>query len=329
MTKTATTLCLCSLGIVVFSLGCTAESPEGPGEISKDEARVMQGKADGFDFCDWFGWYGDGECDEFCPEPDPDCEGTCTTDADCPQIVCVRAPCPSSVCVDQQCVIDNPEDSCGAGERECATCNGNSTCTPHGVSCPLVNCGPERCGGIAGLTCSNPDDYCDYGDTCGRGDQMGECSERTTACPRHLDPVCGCDGNTYGNSCNAAASGVSVEYEGECVDPGRCEPGERECGTCNGNFVCTPVGTSCPLVRCADPVQSCGSRGQAPCPSGEFCRWEESAICGATDLPGTCAEIPTVCTREYRPVCGCDNNTYSNRCGAEAAGVSVAHDGAC
>lgn len=28
-----------------------------------------------FDLCELNGWYGDGECDDFCPEPDPDCVG--------------------------------------------------------------------------------------------------------------------------------------------------------------------------------------------------------------------------------------------------------------
>lgn len=43
--------------------------------MTKDEARAQAaaGKADHVDWCDVFAWYGDGECDDFCANPDPDC----------------------------------------------------------------------------------------------------------------------------------------------------------------------------------------------------------------------------------------------------------------
>ena len=56
--------------------------------------------------------------------------------------------------------------------------------------------------------------YCHYPDGACQG--PGACEERPEVCPYLWDPVCGCDGETYANSCIAAAAGVSVDYYGEC-----------------------------------------------------------------------------------------------------------------
>ncbi|WP_300544796.1 Kazal-type serine protease inhibitor family protein [Maricaulis sp.] len=80
--------------------------------------------------------------------------------------------------------------------------------------------------------------------------------------------------------------------------------------------------------------ESCGGftrpgRMCAGAPETAYCRYEPAAMCGAADAPGTCQPRPQVCTREYRPVCGCDRRTYGNACTAASAGVSVVHEGAC
>ena len=39
---------------------------------------------------------------------------------------------------------------------------------------------------------------------------------RDTPCPEIYDPVCGCDGATYSNSCKASVSGVTSFVPGIC-----------------------------------------------------------------------------------------------------------------
>lgn len=75
----------------------------------------------------------------------------------------------------------------------------------------------QACGGLAGLACDEGE-FCNYPPSaqCGAADQTGFCETPPDVCTAVYDPVCGCNGMTYGNACEAAASEVSVVSEGPC-----------------------------------------------------------------------------------------------------------------
>jgi hypothetical protein len=156
----------------------------------------------------------------------------------------------------------------------------------------------ETCGGKTGATCE-ANQYCNYPPeaSCGRFDATGKCTDipKGGACDAIYDPVCGCDGKTYGNSCEATLAGVSIDHDGEC----------KAAGTICGGF----IGTQCD--------------------AGQYCDYPPEMACGIADGSGVCKDIPEACTTQFDPVCGCDGNTYGNACEAASKGTGVMSKGAC
>ncbi len=138
------------------------------------------------------------------------------------------AGCAAPVCTDlpSNCHYDSSLEPCRCGMI---------VCDP-----PATPCSPA-CGARS---------FCEYpADTCGASGG-GACTPVPDVCIDLFDPVCGCDGHTYSNACQAEAASQSIAFHGPCATPTDCRttgcPSGSSCMTCRGSGpVCLSDGTVC------------------------------------------------------------------------------------
>jgi hypothetical protein len=166
-------------------------------------------------------------------------------------IRCIQAPCPSTTAhtlnsADKQNIIDAildqtsvpaDQDTLDRASTAIGTTDGLIVagglllpkCIPNSQCGPKVNASEiflkvvrregKGCGSRGLPYTCNSGQFCSYTPTaiCGWADAAGKCAYKPEACIKIYQPVCGCDGQTHGNSCMAASAGTSVASQGACA----------------------------------------------------------------------------------------------------------------
>ncbi|MEE9296824.1 MAG: hypothetical protein V3W34_17915 [Phycisphaerae bacterium] len=151
------------------------------------------------------------------------------------------------------------------------------------VNNTIEPCG-QICGGIQGIPCDDPAEFCKLGIGRCCCDFQGICTPMPKGCFDVWDPVCGCDGVTYGNECEADAVGVSIDHLGECETGACCLPNAAGLPSCvittqheclNEGGAYQGHGTTCP----SDFTTPCGVPAGACCFSAPG---DPNAVCSVT-----------------------------------------------
>lgn len=148
-------------------------------------------------------------------------------------------------------------------------------------------------------------------------------------CPTVFDPVCGCNGISYSNACEAQALGGVLQWtEGACAALPCADLAGIDFGLCEMAMGVARIDGSCQFVSGCGAVVGGVNYAPAFFESFESCILACATTCVDAQLLQLGATI--FCAEEFDPVCGCDGSTYSNTCEAMyIGGVTSWTAGAC